>query len=213
MLCESCGTAHSGQYGSGRFCSSRCAKSFSTSLNRSDIHQKISDALRGRSSPKSIGIIRNFDCLNCQTLIVQRVIPYRTRIQKYCSQKCYRDFQRQRYAEHCDDWTVYKLGCRFTFNVFDYPAYFDLDLIRRFGWYAPTNRGNNLEGISRDHMVSIKHGFSMRIDSRLIAHPANCRLIQHRLNQRKNRASSITVDELLERIESFNSKYIVKTAI
>ena len=30
MICEKCGEEHNGSYGSGRFCSEKCARSFST---------------------------------------------------------------------------------------------------------------------------------------------------------------------------------------
>ena len=30
MICENCGKEHDGAYGSGRFCCSKCARSFST---------------------------------------------------------------------------------------------------------------------------------------------------------------------------------------
>lgn len=49
MKCENCNNEHSGQYGSGRFCSSRCARSFSTSKARKEINQKVSQKLSGIS--------------------------------------------------------------------------------------------------------------------------------------------------------------------
>lgn len=37
MICENCCKEHSGDFGSGRFCSKRCAKSFSTkNINRKE---------------------------------------------------------------------------------------------------------------------------------------------------------------------------------
>lgn len=46
MKCEFCGKEHNGQYGSGRFCSASCARSFSTSKNRDEINRKRSVALK-----------------------------------------------------------------------------------------------------------------------------------------------------------------------
>lgn len=40
MKCEHCDSKHQGEYGSGRFCSSKCARSYSTSLNRDVINEK-----------------------------------------------------------------------------------------------------------------------------------------------------------------------------
>lgn len=48
MKCENCNSKHSGKYGSGRFCSNVCARSFSTKRNRKTINRKISNALKGR---------------------------------------------------------------------------------------------------------------------------------------------------------------------
>ena len=50
MKCEICGDEHSGNYGSGRFCSSKCAKGFSTKNKREEINLKISKKLKGKSN-------------------------------------------------------------------------------------------------------------------------------------------------------------------
>lgn len=42
MICETCGSAHCGDYGSGRFCSQRCARQYSSNVNRDLTNQKIS---------------------------------------------------------------------------------------------------------------------------------------------------------------------------
>lgn len=34
MICENCKNDHDGSYGSGRFCSSKCARGFSTKNNK-----------------------------------------------------------------------------------------------------------------------------------------------------------------------------------
>ena len=49
MICEKCEKEHDGSYGSGRFCSSKCARSFSTSKCRDEINKKVSVSLMGRS--------------------------------------------------------------------------------------------------------------------------------------------------------------------
>jgi hypothetical protein len=51
MRCEKCLSSHSGAYGSGRFCNARCARSFASSLQRSEINVRVSSALKGRPSP------------------------------------------------------------------------------------------------------------------------------------------------------------------
>ena len=48
MKCELCNKEHDGSYGSGRFCSEKCARSFSTKSQRKQINQKISKTMSGR---------------------------------------------------------------------------------------------------------------------------------------------------------------------
>lgn len=47
MICEYCSGPHDGAYGSGRFCSSKCARGFSTASKRTEINAKVSQALTG----------------------------------------------------------------------------------------------------------------------------------------------------------------------
>lgn len=56
MLCENCQEIHYGDYGSGRFCSSKCARGFSTKLKRVEINEKVSKTLTGSSHAN---ILRN----------------------------------------------------------------------------------------------------------------------------------------------------------
>lgn len=51
MKCENCEIDHDGSYASGRFCTSKCAKSFSSKIKRKEINQKVSATLKGRQSP------------------------------------------------------------------------------------------------------------------------------------------------------------------
>ena len=49
LNCENCSQVHSGDYGSGRFCSKKCARGFSTKHNRAEINKKVSTKLLGTS--------------------------------------------------------------------------------------------------------------------------------------------------------------------
>jgi len=51
MNCESCEVDHDGSYGSGRFCSSKCARGYSTKIKRAEINEKVSLVLSGKPSP------------------------------------------------------------------------------------------------------------------------------------------------------------------
>ena len=104
----------------------------------------------------------------------------------------------------------YGYQARFTFALKHYPLWFEssFNLIKTYGWYGATNKGNdNPNGCSRDHMYSVYDGFKNNIDPKIISHPANCAIIQQKENQYKNRRSSITLEELLSRINQFESVY------
>lgn len=103
--------------------------------------------------------------------------------------------------------TNYRDECAFRFNLSEYPNEFDFYLIEQFGWYKPKNRGDNLTGVSRDHLVSVRYGFDNSLPAEHLAHPANCRLLQHGKNSSKGMKSSITYPELLSRIKVWNKKY------
>lgn len=47
-VCENCNSLSETHYGSGRFCSMKCAKSYSTSLKRKEINKKVSETLSNR---------------------------------------------------------------------------------------------------------------------------------------------------------------------
>ncbi len=101
----------------------------------------------------------------------------------------------------------YRELCRFTFSLNQFPDEFDFKLIEEHGWYSAKNRGNNMGGVSRDHMYSVKEGFLNNIDPKIISHPANCRLVRQCDNASKRDSCSITLEELLKRIEEWNKKY------
>ena len=104
------------------------------------------------------------------------------------------------------DKKTYAYQCRFQFSLSSYPQWFSnvSSLISEYGWYSASNRGNNLNGCSRDHLFSVSDGFINKVDPTIISHPANCQVVPHRHNQSKNKKSSISLNELLLRIEQFN---------
>lgn len=46
--CDTCDDIHNGEYGSGRFCNARCARQFSSRINREETNRKISNSLIGK---------------------------------------------------------------------------------------------------------------------------------------------------------------------
>lgn len=79
-ICENCKKEHNGEYGSGRFCSSKCSRGFSTKAKRGDINKKVSLKLSGSGNTKIQKI-----CLKCD---IEFSVSFRKRFQKYCSRKC-----------------------------------------------------------------------------------------------------------------------------
>ena len=53
-------------------------------------------------------------------------------------------------------------------------------------------------------MLSVREGFELGIDPKLLSHPANCKLMIHNENVSKNKKSSISLDDLIKRIKYFN---------
>lgn len=52
--CENCGSHHKAEYGSGRFCGSKCARGFSTKARRSEINQRVSRTLSSRFAAREV---------------------------------------------------------------------------------------------------------------------------------------------------------------
>ena len=125
------------------------------------------------------------------------------RKRQFCSDECLKNWKRRNQTEL----KKYRTECQFTFALNQYPEEFDFTLIEKYGWYKASNHGDNLNGISRDHMYSVYDGFINNIDPKIISHPANCKLMQHTENSSKHNKSSITLEELLDRIKEWDKKY------
>ena len=81
MKCEYCNKEHDGSYGSGRFCSVRCARVFSTSRKRQEINSKVSKTIANNS-------IANYYKNPKYCKICNNVIPYEYRRRLTCSDDC-----------------------------------------------------------------------------------------------------------------------------
>ena len=135
----------------------------------------------------------------------------------YCSQKCARKYslyeripqilklQDDKKIEEIKK--IYKRYCQFTFNLKEFPNEYDFDLIKKYGWYKAKNKGNNLNGVSRDHKYSCNEAFKNLIDPYIISHPANCQLLRHNENVSKLDNCSISLNELKNNIKEWNVKY------
>lgn len=195
--CAECGIEFSRQ---GKFCTRACA---------------------GRNFNKNLGAESRNKIRSSNIAIWQDKIEKRWPYSKIVDCKCnvcggafvsryYRKYHKDCYSTYTD----YFRAAGFNFNPFNYPLWFDttslLKEIEKYGWYCtPGSRKGkrNLNGISRDHLLSRSDGFKLGIEPWKIRHPANMRLIQHNINQRKGSKSIITVCELEKRIAHFNEIY------
>jgi hypothetical protein len=128
---------------------------------------------------------------------------------KCCSSAC---SKRNRYKNvDTESLEHYRSLCSFNFNLSDFPNEFDFTLIEKYGWYKAKNRGDNLEGVSRDHIVSVKFGYENGIDPKILSHPANCQLLRHGNNVSKGKRSLISYEQLLQKIIEWNTRYGERT--
>jgi hypothetical protein len=89
MICEYCEKDHNGSFGSGRFCSSHCARSYSSNIKRKETNIKVSKIMKGkiygkRSIKKSV-IITTI-CSDCNITFSYILYP-KTKIRNRCG-KC-----------------------------------------------------------------------------------------------------------------------------
>lgn len=140
-------------------------------------------------------IIKN-TCFHCKDTFFSR------KKLKYCSN------HREMYSESA------KQGYKFTFNIYDYPEMFDLALLKQFGWYSPGGKHTkwDINGLSRDHKVSVNESIRNGYDPFYISHPLNCDLIPHSLNNKKKTRSSMTYKELVSLVDAYESSKLARKA-
>jgi hypothetical protein len=177
------------------FCSRSCAN---TKKHSEDTKRKIKNALLKACGKEFKGYEKN--CLFCNK-------SYRTlkKKQRFCSRECVNGER----AKECNSTNLekYRRKCKFGFNPYKYPNEFNIELLKNRGFYSPTNKKNNLNGVSKDHMVSVRWGFENDIDPKIMSHPANCQLMIHSENVSKNKKCDLTLEELLSKIHEWEEKY------
>ncbi|NBO56472.1 MAG: hypothetical protein EBU84_18195 [Actinobacteria bacterium] len=73
--CEYCGSDNDGSYGSGRFCSKKCSRGFSTKSKRKEINEKVSKTLTFDPYEKT--------CKQCE-----KKFSTKKKHKKFCSRQC-----------------------------------------------------------------------------------------------------------------------------
>lgn len=209
--CLECGIEFKPHNEKNLFCSQSCAAKYNNK-NRKGEKRNFSD--NGKLNIKKavhrrLLIEDSFDeyektpkfCKECGNKI-----EFAKRNSVFCNMTCKRNYD----IKNLTNFQNYRKECKFDFNLSDYPNEFNFSLIEKYGWYKAKNYGNNLNGVSRDHMISISFGFANNIDASIIRHPANCNLMLHNNNIKKWKNCSITLNDLLQKIEIWNNKYNIK---
>lgn len=175
------------------FCSRSCAN---TKKHSEETKNKIKKSVLKLLNKEFAGTKKN--CPQCN-----RDFYTKRKEKKFCSEKCWKKFV----TEKTNKIESYRRKCKFYFNPYKYPNEFDIELLESRGFYSPTNKRNNLSGVSKDHMVSVRWGFDNNIDPTIISHPANCQLMIHNENISKHKKCDLTLEELLDRISRWEEKY------
>jgi len=204
------------------FCSRSCAnkrgprseefkKKISKKWNEKSFEEKIDIQLKRKENEHLTreDFLKKRICAVCENSFV---VYYKNK-DDTCSNECglkkKEITEKERIKKAFNSIKAYRQLCSFRFSIKDYPDEFDMELIKKHGWYAAKNRGDNPGGVSRDHIISVFYGFKHNIDPNIISHPANCKLMCQPDNFIKREKCDITIDELLEKISKWNKKYNV----
>ena len=64
----------------------------------------------------------------------------------------------------------------------------------------------NINGLSRDHRISVNEAKKFNYDPYYISHPLNCELMPHQQNNKKKTKSSTTYDELVKLVNDYDNR-------
>lgn len=217
---NACGYCSKSIHRKNKFCNRSCAAKFNNSNWTKEQRTKQASTLSKNMSTtvNEICVICNdaFDttkkkqniCHECSTRYsTEKQIRIRA-ITRFCP-KCgkfeftFGRFQAETCAT-CRTLIEYRSACTFTHDLNMYPTEYQLELLAEHGMFHPKK---NPKGVSRDHLYSVFDGYNNKIDPAIMKHPANCQLMLQEDHTRKNSNSSITLDELLERIKLWNNRY------
>lgn len=194
--CEYCDTVFEYNFPTQKYCSVSCANH--TRLHTEETKKKIAHASASSNKPKSkFPSVRKYKyCKNDYSSIYICTCQHCNFIGSYRNQ--------QKYCHNCRE-MYYNGRSRylFTFNIYNYPDLFDIKQIETIGWF--NSRKKNLEGLSKDHKVSVNDSIKYNYDPYYIKHPLNCDIISMRSNLTKNKKSSITYEELVRIVDLYDN--------
>lgn len=180
-----------------KFCSRSCSVSYNNSIKvisetqKENVRQSLRKYHTNKNKNKEVNnlnkknrVVEYKECKNCNSQIskARRTICDTCRISYY---------------------SYYRPSAAFKFSIKEFGFLFskeEIDLISLHGMYSASNRGGNICGVSRDHKYSVKSGFKNKIHPNIISHPANCELMLHKQNNKKNSDNSISYQDLKSNI-------------
>lgn len=209
-ICIKCGkcfqqTLTEAQYKSTKYRRLTCSKHCSKSHKRSDESKaKTSKSLKAHIEAHGrLGFVKRGKPLQEIVCPACGEIFHSSKVKKFCSNECNKEYSRRGVSEL----SIYRRSCKFNFNPYHYPDILNTKLLDEFGFYSPSNKKNNLGGVSMDHKMSIRDGFDIGADPYYMSHIMNCQLLRHADNISKHRKSSITFDELKRLVDEYDSAH------
>lgn len=177
-----------------RFCSTSCAGIFNNAKrNKDQVIGKLKATWRlklGSLSCDKEPVIKT--CPTCQTEFESKGASH-----TYCNPTC--NLTKQGKVQ-------YRKLCRFDLSPNTHSSLYNFDLIKTNGWYRPSNHkdGYNPDGVTWDHLYRVEEGYKNGISPSIMSHPANAEMVTWRDN-RARQTSTISLEELLERISQWSS--------
>ena len=172
-----------------KYCSRKCSAVINNSNRSTEVQSRCGP--EKTKFPCSSVTFRN--CQECN-----KSFRFKKGFRKFhCSDACFIESRKSNISQ-------YRKECKFNVNNIDHKELYIGELIEQYGWYSPSNKGNNLTGVSWDHLYRISDGFQNQIDPSIMSHPANAELVPHTINHAR-KTSQITYEELLERIKLWDS--------
>lgn len=200
-----------------KFCSRSCSISHNNKLRilSQETKNKIGESVKKTPRKKSTAVSKSLN-KKISTINKKKIKhPYskvELRICEYTGKQWWYNGRHRRLSPYRKNLKEqYYDKCAFKFNVYHYPKLFNLSLIEKYGWYScpGKNRGTgikNINGVSRDHKVSIKEAFENSYDPYYISHIMNCEIVLHLDNVSKNSKSSISYKELISLVNEYDKK-------
>jgi len=193
--CKQCNTPLSYEKRTNKFCSRSCSATHSNtnaplSRKRGPAKTATLSAHEQRKLKNNIvgpySTVYHSKCAECSLTILSQYSK------KYCRMHEYQYSHKMR-AKY---W--------FTFILKDYPDLFDFSLLKKYGMRS----NDNIEGVVRDHKVSVADAIKYNYDPYYIKHPLNCELMINSKNAKKHKQSSMSYDELVTQVKEYNKKQL-----